>query len=137
MTLFGGALAGGLVVAGFQAQMNVAGVALWGTAGNLVGALVSYGVERVGRRPLLARYGRCLLIRPRELERAEAFFARRGQVAVLVGRVLCDALAGHWRGVSNAFIPTSIVILVLAVAWISWWVVRRLRSTQNPAIAER
>jgi membrane protein DedA with SNARE-associated domain len=86
--LFGGALAGGLTVAGVHVSLNVVAVALAGTAGNLVGALVSYGVGRVGGRPLIERWGRYLLVRPKELDRADRFFDRRGSVAILIGRVV-------------------------------------------------
>lgn len=85
--LFGGALAGGLLAAG-HAHVGLAGVGLAGAVGNLVGSLVAYWVGRAGGRPLLERYGRYLLIRPEHLDQAEEFFARRGDVAVLVGRVL-------------------------------------------------
>lgn len=86
--LFGGALAGGLTVAGVHVRLNIVGVALAGTAGNLVGALVAYAVGRVGGRPLIERWGRYLLIRPKELDRADQFFARRGSAAILIGRVV-------------------------------------------------
>ena len=86
--LFGGALAGGLLATGGHAQVSVVGIGLAGAVGNLAGALVAYAVGRAGGRPLLERYGRFLLIRSQHLDRSEAFFARRGDVAVLVGRVL-------------------------------------------------
>lgn len=85
--LFGGALAGGLLASG-HAHVSLLGVGLVGAFGNLVGALLSYWVGRAGGRPVLERYGRYVLIRPEHLDRAEAFFARRGSAAVLVGRVL-------------------------------------------------
>jgi membrane protein DedA with SNARE-associated domain len=37
---------------------------------------------------VVERWGRFILIRPHDLDRAEAFFRRRGDLAVLVGRVL-------------------------------------------------
>ena len=86
--LFGGALAGGLLASGGHAHVNLVGIGLAGAVGNLAGALVAYAVGRAGGRPLLERYGRYLLIRPGHLDRTEVFFARRGDVAVLVGRVL-------------------------------------------------
>ena len=86
--LFGGALAGGLLATGGHAQVNLVGIALAGALGNLAGALVAYAVGRAGGRPLLERYGRFVLIRSEHLDRSEAFFARRGDLAVLVGRVL-------------------------------------------------
>ncbi|MDA8290653.1 MAG: DedA family protein [Actinomycetota bacterium] len=86
--LFGGALAGGVVLAGVHVHLNVVGVALAGTAGNLVGSWIAYAVGRVGGRPLVERYGRYVLLRRHDLDRAERFFARRGALAVLVARVL-------------------------------------------------
>ncbi|MGH9303707.1 MAG: DedA family protein [Acidimicrobiales bacterium] len=85
--LFGGALAGGLL-ASAHPHVSLVGVTLAGTFGNLVGALVSYGVGRAGGRPLLDHYGKYLLIRTKHLDRAEAFFNRRGAIAVLVARVV-------------------------------------------------
>lgn len=84
---FGGALAGGLL-AGDHAHVSLVGVAVVGALGNLVGALIAYGVGRAGGRPLLERYGKYVLIRTRHLDRAEVFFARHGSVAVLVARVI-------------------------------------------------
>ncbi len=85
--LFGGALAGGLLASG-HAHVGLVGVALAGAVGNLAGSLLAYWVGRAGGRALLERYGRYLLIRPEHLDRAERFFARRGSLAVLIGRVL-------------------------------------------------
>lgn len=86
--LFGGALAGGLLATGGHAQVSLLGIGLIGALGNLVGALIAYGVGRAGGRPLLERWGRYVLVRSDHLDKAEAFFARRGAPAVLVGRVL-------------------------------------------------
>ena len=86
--LFGGALAGGLVVSGVHLHLNVFLVALAGAVGNLVGSLIAYAVGRSGGRMLVERWGRYVLIRREELDRSEAFFARHGDLAVLIGRVL-------------------------------------------------
>lgn len=86
--LFGGALAGGLLATHGHSHVTLVGVGLLGTLGNLAGSLLAYGVGRVGGRPLLERYGRYILIRHEHIDRSEAFFARRGDLAVLVGRVI-------------------------------------------------
>lgn len=86
--LFGGALAGGLAVGGVTVDVNVVAVALAGALGNVVGASIAYLVGRLGGRPFIERWGRYLLVRPTSVDRAEAFFERRGDLAVLVGRVL-------------------------------------------------
>ncbi len=86
--LLGGALAAGITVAGVSSHLNVVTVALLGTLGNVVGALVAYGVGRAGGRPVVERWGRYVLLRRHDLDRAERFFARHGRSAVLIGRVL-------------------------------------------------
>jgi membrane protein DedA with SNARE-associated domain len=64
-----------------------AGLALAGTLGYLVGALVGWGIGRWGGRPLLERRGRWLHLDADKLDRAERWFARRGRAAVFWGRV--------------------------------------------------
>lgn len=86
--LFGGALAGGAVLAGVHAHFDVVAVALAGTAGNLVGSWISYAAGRVGGRPLVERFGRYVLLRHHDLERAERFFAQHGTSAVILARLL-------------------------------------------------
>jgi membrane protein DedA with SNARE-associated domain len=86
--LFGGALAGGVTAAGAHVHLNLAGIVLAGLAGNLVGSLVAYAVGRAGGRPLLDRYGKYVLLRKGELDKAEEFFIKHGQSAVFLGRMV-------------------------------------------------
>jgi len=62
--------------------------AFCGALGNLIGSLIAYAVGAWGGRPLLLRYGRYVLIPRHEVEQAERWFARYGDRAVLVSRVL-------------------------------------------------
>ncbi len=71
-----------------QGHLNIAAVIVVGTIAELAGSLVSYGVGRVGGRPLVHRYGRYLLITHADIDRAERFFAGRGAWAVPLGRAL-------------------------------------------------
>ena len=59
-----------------------------GALGNLIGSLAAYGVGAWGGRPLLLRFGRYVLISREEIERAEHWFARYGDRAVFISRVL-------------------------------------------------
>lgn len=85
--LFGGALASA-GLSGEEQQLNLVLVVLAGTAGNLVGSLLAYWAGAVGGRPLFERFGRYLLIRPHEIERAHGWFERHGEAAVFFGRLL-------------------------------------------------
>jgi len=62
--------------------------AFCGALGNLIGSLAAYAVGAWGGRPFLLRYGRYLLISRHEVEQAERWFARYGDRAVLISRVL-------------------------------------------------
>ncbi len=62
--------------------------AFYGALGNTIGSLVAYYAGAWGGRPLLLRYGRYVLVTPRELDMADRWFQRHGELAVLVSRVL-------------------------------------------------
>ncbi len=62
--------------------------AFCGALGNLLGSLAAYSVGAWGGRPLLLRYGRYFLISRHEVEQAERWFARYGDRAVFISRVL-------------------------------------------------
>jgi membrane protein DedA with SNARE-associated domain len=82
---FGGALAAGAVPG---SKLNLAGVIIAGTAGNVVGSYVAWGVGRYGGQPALRRWGRRLRITDHDLDRATRWFDRYGPRAVLIGRLL-------------------------------------------------
>lgn len=86
--MLGGALAAGVTIAGTTTHLNVFYVALIGSIGNLIGALLAYWVGRTGGRTLVERWGKYVLIRHKDLDKAEAFFAKKGEWAVLIGRIL-------------------------------------------------
>ncbi|HUZ12656.1 MAG TPA: DedA family protein [Caulobacteraceae bacterium] len=80
-----------LPFAGFlvaEGRMNLFAVATVGALGCNLGSLFAYEVGRLGGRPLLERWGRYVLVGPREMDRAERFFARFGDAAVLIARLL-------------------------------------------------
>lgn len=85
--LFGGALTTASFLAPEQ-QLDFWLVVLAGTVGNVVGSWLAYWAGYAGGRPLVDRWGRYLLIRPHEVDRAHEWFERRGQSAVFVGRLL-------------------------------------------------
>jgi len=62
-------------------------MALAWTLGYLAGAIVGWAIGRYGGRPLLERHGRWFHLSPENLERAERWFERWDDLAVLVGRV--------------------------------------------------
>jgi membrane protein DedA with SNARE-associated domain len=54
----------------------------------LTGSLLSYWVGAAGGKPLLLRYGKWVFVRPKDIEKAEAYFSRHGGATVLIARFL-------------------------------------------------
>ena len=77
-----GALASGAVDP--QHKLNLVLVIVIGVVGELVGSFIAYTVGRA----FVDRFGKYLLLTHKDLDRAEAWFARRGPSAVLIGRVV-------------------------------------------------
>jgi membrane protein DedA with SNARE-associated domain len=63
-------------------------VAVAGALGCNLGSLVAYYVGAWGGRPLVERYGRYVLITRHDLQMADRFFARWGEWAVFIARLL-------------------------------------------------
>ena len=82
---FGGALAAGAVPG---THLNLIGVILAGTAGNVAGSYIAWAVGRYGAEPALRRWGKRIGIRGHDIDRGIAWFDRHGNKAVLIGRVL-------------------------------------------------
>jgi len=76
---------GYLVYAG---QFNLWLVALAGAIGCNLGSEIAYEIGYYGGRPLVERYGSYILITQNELDWADRFFARLGDLTVLLSRML-------------------------------------------------
>jgi len=85
--LFGGALTSTLVVGAGQ-ELSLVGVVFWAIAGTLIGSWLAYGVGYAGGRPAIDRFGRYLLIRPHEIDRAHDWFERHGEAVAAYGRLI-------------------------------------------------
>ena len=81
-----------LPLAGFTASRGGFGLAsaiLWTTLGSVAGALVLYALgAALGRDRLRAVVARMPLVELGDVDRAEAWFARRGAAAVFLGRMV-------------------------------------------------
>src|SRR6266571_2013635 len=72
----------------YTGRFNLWWVATAGALGCNLGSAVAYAVGYYGGRPLVERYGAYILLSRRELEWADGFFARFGDVTVFVSRLL-------------------------------------------------
>lgn len=117
---FGGALTSGLVIAGVSSRLNFLSIVLVGIAGNLVGALIAYLVGRTGGRTAIEKWGKYILIRHRDLDKSEAFFLKRGDLAVLIGRILpvIRTFISLPAGIAEMPLPRFITYTVLgSIPW--------------------
>jgi membrane protein DedA with SNARE-associated domain len=116
-----------LPFAGFVARdgkASLPGMILAATIGSLVGAWALYGIaawigpDRLER--FLLRYGRWLRLTPADIARAEQWFDRRANIAVLVGRCiplirsLISIPAGFRR---MPFLAFSLLTLLGSLVW--------------------
>ena len=63
-------------------------VALAGAVGCVIGSVLAYWAGVYGGRPFLLKYGKYVLITPRELDSADRWFARFGEGAIFISRLL-------------------------------------------------
>lgn len=72
----------------FKGTMVLWMVALAGAIGCVLGSWIAYAVGAWGGRPLVERYGRYVLISHRDLDAADRWFRRHGDITIFVGRLL-------------------------------------------------
>lgn len=77
--------AGYLVTLG---RFNLWLVSLAGAVGCVLGSIPAYYLGMYGGRPLIEKYGRYILMCPHDLDLADRWFARHGEITVFVARLL-------------------------------------------------
>ena len=82
-------LAGWLLIEAKGDSAWMLGMAVfYGALGNLLGSWVAYWVSYNGRRPLLKKYGKYVLVTQHEVDKAEDWFRKYGELAVFASRML-------------------------------------------------
>jgi membrane protein DedA with SNARE-associated domain len=72
----------------YLGRFNLLFVALAGAVGCNIGSAIAYWIGAAGGRPLVARYGRWVLMSQHDVDRMADFFERYGSITILVGRML-------------------------------------------------
>jgi membrane protein DedA with SNARE-associated domain len=83
--IYGGVLASGQVD---NHPLNLAAVIVVALVGELLGDLAGYSIGKYGGRPLVDKVGKYVLLTHKDLDRAEAWFAKRGEPVALFGRFI-------------------------------------------------
>jgi membrane protein DedA with SNARE-associated domain len=102
-------------------HMTLVGIVLAGLLGTMVGSWVSYAVGRGGRLELLERHGAKVHMGPAQIEKAERWFERYGQPAVLYGRLIpvVRAFVSLPAGVAKMpFLRFTVLSLIGSIPWV-------------------
>lgn len=85
--IYGGVLASGQIP-NEPHHLNLAVVIVLGICGEILGSTAGYLIGRFGGRALVDRFGKYVLLTHKDLDRAEAWFARHGEPLVFFGRFI-------------------------------------------------
>ena len=69
-------------------EMNLWLVGLAGAVGCVLGSIVAYYVGAWGGRPFIVKYGKYILISHHDLDLADRWFQRHGDITIFIGRLL-------------------------------------------------
>jgi membrane protein DedA with SNARE-associated domain len=94
-----------------RGEMNLWLVGLAGAFGCVLGSMVAYWVGMYGGRPLIEKYGRFILISPHDLDLADRWFAKYGEIIVFVSRLLpaIRTFIAFPAGVARMNVPRFII----------------------------
>jgi len=99
----------------YTGRFNLWGVSIAGAIGCVLGSLVAYWVGMYGGRPVIEKYGRYVLISMHDLDLADRWFARRGELIVFASRLLpvIRTFIAFPAGVARMNLPRFIVYTFL------------------------
>ena len=106
---------------GAHHHLTMTGIVLAGLLGTLVGSWVGYAIGRGGRLELMERHGHLVHMGPAQIERADRWFSRYGEMTVLFGRMipLVRAFVSLPAGVAKMPLPRFSVLTVIgSIPWV-------------------
>jgi membrane protein DedA with SNARE-associated domain len=71
-----------------QGQMTLFGIAIAGAIGCVVGSIPAYYLGMLGGRPLVEKYGKYVLISKKDLDMADNWFDKHGEIIIFIARLL-------------------------------------------------
>jgi membrane protein DedA with SNARE-associated domain len=96
-------------------RLSFWGTVLAGLAGGTLGSALSYYIGRRGGRPLLLHYGRYIAVTEDKLNRADRWFARYGNITIMVARLvpIVRTFISFPAGITAINFPLFIIYTVL------------------------
>jgi membrane protein DedA with SNARE-associated domain len=71
-----------------KGEMTLFGIAMAGAIGCVVGSIPAYYLGMFGGRPLVEKYGKYVLISHKDLDMADDWFAKHGEIIIFIARLL-------------------------------------------------
>jgi membrane protein DedA with SNARE-associated domain len=105
-------------------RLNIFAVAAIAFVAAVLGDNIGYWIGVRGGRRAVHRFGKYIFITPERLERAEKFFARRGNRVVVVARFIdgLRQLNGVIAGITAMPWRTFLIYNAIGAAlWVGWW----------------
>ncbi len=114
-----------LAAAAWSAARNhsIALVILFGFLGSVAGADLGYYLGYRGGRPFVERFGNLFRIRPDHIARAEVFFARHGDKAILAARFILGLRTWGSMLAGMAHMPFWRFQIFSAIGGLAWAVI--------------
>jgi membrane protein DedA with SNARE-associated domain len=99
----------------YTGRFNLWLVAIAGAVGCVLGSMVAYWVGMYGGRPLIEKYGRYVLISRHDLDLADRWFGRYGEVIIFASRLLpvVRTFIAFPAGVARMNVPRFIIYTFL------------------------
>jgi membrane protein DedA with SNARE-associated domain len=115
-TAYAGVLASGAVTAPGDHHLSLPVVIVIAIIGEIVGSFAGYAIGYFGGRTLVDRVGRYFLLSHRDLDRAEAWFRRRGDLVAFFGRFipLLRSFVSFAAGLAEMRVVPFVVATVVA-----------------------
>lgn len=79
---------GGFLVATEPAKFSIWGMGVAGALGCVWGSIVAYYAGKYGGRRFIEKYGKYILIRHQDLDKADAWFVKYGDAAIFFSRLM-------------------------------------------------
>ena len=111
-----------------------------GAVGCVIGSVAAYYAGKYGGRPLVEKYGKYVLIRRKDLDKADAWFAKYGDFAIFFSRLMpvVRTFISFPAGVSGMNMPRFIVYTFVgslpwcwALAWAGMKLGEQWRSLRS------
>jgi len=115
---YAGVLASGQLISGHHDHLQLALVIVVAALGEVSGSLIGYAIGRFGGRSLVDRLGKYVLLTSKDLDRAERWFARRGEPLVFFGRFvpLVRSFVSIAAGIGEMALAKFVVFTLAACA---------------------